>query len=711
MTNTSYASLSEKLQTSFQYGEHTVTLTTDYLAKQANASVLVQMGDTCVHVAISTAATADDVDFLPLMVTAARRHYSTGQISGGYIKRENTRGTEDETLLARLIDRSIRPLFPEGFKDEVQVYCYIMSVDPNVSPDVPAFLGVSAALAISDLPFYDIVSAVKIGYADQNYIGNPSDTQLETSDLNLFLAGKKSANNDGIIMIEASANELSENDALSAIPFGMSFMQSAFDGIERFQSTYQQKHPEHAKRAKPEPKSFAEIITQIEADAHQGYEAAYKIQQKQARSARVKETNKAIIEKYAEQIDSADIQTALDIIKKDWVRQFMFSHKLRIDGRQFDEIRPIEAETGVLPRVHGDCVFQRGETQTYVAATLAAVGKGENYENLSGEESKRDFMLYYNFPPYCVGEVGRMGPPKRREIGHGNLARRALLSVLPSQDHFPYTIRIVSETMESNGSSSMATVCGATLSMMAAGVPITKPVAGIAMGMLKSNDDVCVLSDILGDEDHLGDMDLKVAGTNDGITALQMDIKIDGITHDMLVNALEQARAGRIHILGEMHKSLADVQPISPLAPRMINFNIKTDKIREVIGKGGAVIREIIERFGVEIDITDDGSVTISAVDGQAGEDCKKHILDLVSELEVGQIFEGKITKILDFGAVVDLGANKDGFLHISQISQERVNNIHDYLSMGQEVKVKVSEIDRNNKVRLSMKEFESEGS
>jgi polyribonucleotide nucleotidyltransferase len=711
VTSTSYASLSDKLQTSFQYGEHTVTFTADYLAKQANASVLVQMGDTCVHVAISTAATSTDHDFLPLMVTAVRRHYSSGQIAGGYIKRETTRGTEDEVLLARLIDRSIRPLFPEGFRDEVQVYCYIMSVDPSVSPDVPAFLGVSAALAISDLPFEDIISAVKIGYADQNYIGNPSDSQLETSDLSLFLAGKKSENNDGILMIEASANELSEKDALTAIPFGMEMMSTAFDGIQTFKDAYCNKHPEHAKRAKPESKSYSDIIALIEADAHKGYEVAYQVQQKQARSARLKQVSLEIIEKHAETHEESDIKSALDIVKKAWVRNLMFTTQRRIDGRQFDEIRPIEAETGVLPRVHGDCVFQRGETQTYVATTLAAVGKGENYETLSGVESKRDFMLYYNFPPYCVGEVGRMGPPKRREIGHGNLARRALSTVLPSQDDFSYTIRIVSETMESNGSSSMATVCGATLSMMAAGVPIAKPVAGIAMGMLKSNDGICVLSDILGDEDHLGDMDLKVAGTKEGITALQMDIKIDGITQDMLIQALDQARTGRIHILGEMNKALSEVQPISPLAPRMFNFNIKTDKIREVIGKGGAVIREIIERFGVEIDITDDGSVTVSAVDGQVGEDCKKHILDLVSELEVGQVFEGKITKILDFGAVVDLGSNKDGFLHISQISHERVNDIHDYLSMGQQVKVKVSEIDRNNKVRLSMKEFGPEAS
>lgn len=711
MTSTSYASLSDKLQTSFQYGEHTVTFTADYLAKQANASVLVQMGDTCVHVAISTAATSTDHDFLPLMVTAVRRHYSSGQIAGGYIKRETTRGTEDEVLLARLIDRSIRPLFPEGFRDEVQVYCYIMSVDPSVSPDVPAFLGVSAALAISDLPFEDIISAVKIGYADQNYIGNPSDSQLETSDLSLFLAGKKSENNDGILMIEASANELSEKDALTAIPFGMEMMSTAFDGIQTFKDAYCNKHPEHAKRAKPESKSYSDIIALIEADAHKGYEVAYQVQQKQARSARLKQVSLEIIEKHAETHEESDIKSALDIVKKAWVRNLMFTTQRRIDGRQFDEIRPIEAETGVLPRVHGDCVFQRGETQTYVATTLAAVGKGENYETLSGVESKRDFMLYYNFPPYCVGEVGRMGPPKRREIGHGNLARRALSTVLPSQDDFSYTIRIVSETMESNGSSSMATVCGATLSMMAAGVPIAKPVAGIAMGMLKSNDGICVLSDILGDEDHLGDMDLKVAGTKEGITALQMDIKIDGITQDMLIQALDQARTGRIHILGEMNKALSEVQPISPLAPRMFNFNIKTDKIREVIGKGGAVIREIIERFGVEIDITDDGSVTVSAVDGQVGEDCKKHILELVSELEVGQVFEGKITKILDFGAVVDLGSNKDGFLHISQISHERVNDIHDYLSMGQQVKVKVSEIDRNNKVRLSMKEFGPETS
>lgn len=709
MSKSTYASLRDKLQTSFQYGEHTVTLTTDYLAKQANASVLVQMGDTCVHVAITSSSSGDDVDFLPLMVTAVRRHYANGQISGGYVKRETTRGTEEETLLARLIDRAIRPLFPDNFRDEVQVYCYIMSIDPAISPDVPAFLGVSAALAISDLPFTNIVSAVKIGYTNSQYIANPNDKQLEDSALNLFLAAKQCPNNDGIIMIEASANELSEVDTLGAIPFGLDTVKASFDGIQSFQNAFKEKHPEHAKHAAPAVVDHSDVIDAIKSEADSAYETAYKIKEKALRNNALKQAQKEIVEKYAEKYGQKIVGECLDKLKKSYVRHNMFSTKLRIDGRQFDQIRTIEAETSVLPRVHGDCVFQRGETQTYVAATLAAVGKGENFESISGAESKRDFMLYYNFPPYCVGEVGRMGPPKRREIGHGNLARRALLAVLPDQETFPYTIRVVSETMESNGSSSMATVCGATLSMMAAGVPISKPVAGIAMGMLKSSDDICILSDILGDEDHLGDMDLKVAGTNDGITALQMDIKIDGITHDMLTKALEQGRTGRIHILGEMSKALSDVQEVSPLAPRMFNFNIKTDKIREVIGKGGAVIREIIERFGVEIDITDDGKVTVSAVDGKAGEACKQHILDLVSEIEVGQIFNGSITKILDFGAVVSLGSNKDGFLHISQISHQRVNDIHDYLSVGQEVKVKVAEIDRNNKVRLSMKEFEAD--
>jgi len=709
VTTAKYASLSNKLQTSFQFGNQTVTLTADYLAKQANASVLIQMGDTCVHIAITTGPSPENTDFLPLMVTAVRRHYSTGQIAGGYIKRENTRGTEDEILLSRLIDRAIRPLFPDNFNDEVQVYCYIMSVDPNVTPDVPAFLGVSAALAISNLPFNDIISAIKIGREGDNYTVNPSNQELASSSMNLFLAAKGGESGDGIIMIEASANEISEDQALSAIPFGIESMRPVFDGIQEFQKAYKAKHPSFAKRAAPAPKDFSELIELLKEEAHASYETAYKITNKLERKEKIKADHKALIKKHEEQHAPQLLTEALERINKQWVRDFMFSQKQRIDGRQFTEIRPIESETSVLPRVHGDCVFQRGETQTYVAATLAAVGKGENYESLIGEESKRDFMLYYNFPPYCVGEVGRMGPPKRREIGHGNLARRALIAVLPNQEVFPYTIRVVSETMESNGSSSMATVCGATLSMMAAGVPISKPVAGIAMGLLKSDSDQCILSDILGDEDHLGDMDLKVAGTDSGITALQMDIKIDGITHDMLVSALNQAKEGRLHILGEMSKTLSAVQEVSPLAPRMINFNIKTDKIREVIGKGGAVIREIIERFGVEIDITDDGSVTISAVDGAAGEACKAHILDLVSELEVGQVFEGKITKILDFGAVVDLSGGKDGFLHISQISHQRVNNIHDYLSLGQNVKVKVSEIDRNNKVRLSMKEFESE--
>lgn len=706
----SFQSLRDKLQTSFKLGKHSVTLTTDYLAKQADASVLLQMGDTCVHATITTAPSAVNAGFLPLTVSVLRRHYANGQIAGGYIKRETTRGSEDEILASRLIDRAIRPLFPEGFYDEVQICVYVMSIDPNVNPDIPAFLAVSAALSISKLPFFDIVSAIKVGRTDGQFTINPSESELETSDLNLLIAGKATGSSGEIIMIEAEANQISEHDALEAFPFGLNAMTDAFNGIKAFQSAYKAKHPEKTKQAAPEVEDNTQLIDILSVDAHAAYEEAYSISNKLLRKDKVNEKHAEIIEKHmSEEISEDKINAVLSSIQKAWVRNSMFSTKQRIDGRDFTTVRPIDIEHSVLPRVHGDCLFQRGETQSYVATTLAAVGKGENLDTLSGAETKRDFMLYYNFPPYSVGEVGRMGPPKRREIGHGNLARRALLCVLPSIEDFPYTIRVVSETMESNGSSSMATVCGATLSMMAAGVPLASQVAGIAMGMLKEGSDVCILTDILGDEDHLGDMDLKVAGTDKGITALQMDIKIDGITHDMLTKALEQAKQGRLHILGEMKKALSETKSVSEYAPRMFNFKIKTDKIREVIGKGGATIREIIERFGVEIDITDDGNVTVSAVDSSAGEACKNHILELVSELEVGQIFQGTINKILDFGAVVSLPGNKEGFLHISQISHERVNNIHDYLSMGQEVKVKVSEIDRQNKVRLSMKEFEAE--
>lgn len=700
--------LSNKLQTSFSYGEHTVTLTTDYLAKQANSSVLIQMGDTCVHVAITTNPSQEGTDFLPLMVSAVRRHYANGQIAGGYIKRETTRGTEEEILLSRLIDRAIRPLFPKGFNDEINIICYIMSVDPNVSPDIPCFLAVGAALSISDLPFTDIVSAVKIGQIDGNFAINPSTTALEQSSLNLFLAGKNAPNKDGILMIEAGAKEITEETAVDAIPFGMEAMTQSLEGIQAFQDAYKAKHVNFAKRSNPEPKDLSDLIALLKDEVNAYCSTGYAIPQKVLRSKTLKNNRKELVEKYAETHDPVDLYEVTGSLEKLWVRDYMFSNKKRIDHRDFTTVRPISIEHSVLPRVHGDCLFQRGETQSYVACTLAPVGKGENFETIGGDEHKRDFLLYYNFPPYCVGEVGRMGPPKRREIGHGNLARRALLNVIPNQDDFPYTIRIVSETMESNGSSSMATVCGATLSMMSAGVPITKPVAGIAMGMLKENDDICILSDILGDEDHIGDMDLKVAGTESGITALQMDIKIDGITQAMLTKALLQAKEGRLHILGEMNKALSKPQAVSQYAPRMVNFNIKTEKIKDVIGKGGSVIREIIEKFGVEIDITDDGKVTVSSVDGTAAEECKQYIVELIKEIEVGQVYEGPITRILDFGAVVSLGNNKDGFLHISQISSQRINDINDVLQMNQVVKVKVTEVDRNNKVKLSMKEFDS---
>jgi len=701
-------SLNNKLESSFSYGKHTIKLTTDYLAKQANASVLIRMGDTCVQVAITTAP-SEGSDFLPLMVTVLRRHYANGQIAGGYIKRETNRGSEEEVLTCRLIDRAIRPLFPEGFNDEIQITCSILSIDPEVSPDVPCFLGVSAALAISDLPFTDIVAAIKIGYINNEFTTNPSDDELEASELNLFLAAKDAQNQDGILMIEAAANEISEDIALDAIPFGLKTLQTAIDGIKTFQSAYKDKHPEFVKRNKPEALNLSEIEETISSTVEKYCKEVFAIDHKQGRVKAFSEHRAALKEKHEEKFDPAHLSTAIDKLEKKWARDFMFTEKKRLDLRTLKEIRHISIEESVFPRVHGDCIFQRGETQSYVTATLAAVGKGEMFESISGKESRRDFMLYYNFPPYSTGECGRMGPPKRRELGHGALARRSFTSVLPSSEEFPYTIRVVSETMESNGSSSMATVCGATLAMLSAGVPLKRPVAGIAMGLVKGDNDTFILSDITADEDRIGDMDFKVVGSEKGMTALQMDIKIDGVTTELLKDALNQAKEGRLHILSEMNKVLSVANPVSKYAPRMFSFNIKTEKIKDVIGKGGSVIREIIEKFGVEIDISDDGKITISAVDSTAGETCKQYILDLVEELEIDQIYEGVITKIMDFGAVVDLGNNKDGFLHISQISMQRVNDINDYLQMGQIVKVRVNEIDRNNKVRLSMKEFESE--
>jgi polyribonucleotide nucleotidyltransferase len=697
-------------ESTFQYCGKEYTLTTGLLANQATADVMLSVGDTRIHAVVSHTKSSEDMDFFPLLVQVLRRHYASGSISGGHIKRENTRGSETEIIASRLIDRALRPLFPESYNDEIQIFIEILSTDPAIDIEVPCFLAASAALSIAPIPFQHVPAAIRLGYIDQKIIANPSAEELEKSELNLLLAGKPSSGQNDIVMIEAQAHELNESNMLDAFNMGLEKMSEAINGITAFQAAFKKNHPEFAKPSSESKTVDTSIDEQLKEKTDAIYEQSKGMHDKLQRRDYIKMKHDEIIsELESETLEAKDISSALDRLRKNWVREFMLSSSTRVDGRDFDTVRPISVNLGLLPRVHGDALFRRGETGALVTATLASLGKGEYVEYLSGKEAQRRFMLFYNFPAYSVGEVGRMGPPKRREIGHGFLARRAVEPLLPSEETFPYTLRVVSEIMSCNGSSSMASVCGASLSLMQAGVPLKRHVAGIAMGLILDKDTPHILTDILGDEDHLGDMDLKVAGTSEGITALQMDIKIDGITQQMLKTALEKAKTGRMTILNEMNAAISQPNQISDYAPRMISFNIKTDKIREVIGKGGAVIRGLIEQYGVEIDITDEGTVTISAVDGKAGNNCKKHILDLVSEIEPGQIFDGKITKILEFGAVVSIPGNKEGFLHISQISHQRVHNIRDYLTENQELKVQVSEIDRNNKIRLSIKELSSE--
>ncbi|UTC24821.1 polyribonucleotide nucleotidyltransferase [Candidatus Comchoanobacter bicostacola] len=701
--------LSKSVQHSFEYNTKTITLSSNF-AQQADGSVLLSIGDTRIHAVISSVQSDEKNDFFPLLVQVLRKHYASGSITGGHIKRENTRGNESEIIASRLVDRALRPLFPEGYSNEVQIFIEILSTDPSVDLEVPCFLAASAALAVSKLPFTHAVAAVKVGRVGGKYIINPTSDELASSDLNLLLAGKPAGSVNDIVMIEAQAKEVSEDDVLKSFQLGLEAMNDATAGISSFAEKHKAEHPEFAKETL-NTETATSLLTDAEINsAHSAYENSLSMPSKKERNAYLSAQHKQIAETLVnEEITSKQVMDELNSLRKDWVYQYMLKNKKRIDGRDFDTVRPINIQTNILPRVHGDAIFQRGETSALATATLAPPGKGEYMELLSGAEIQRSFMLYYNFPHYSVGEVGRMGPPKRREIGHGILARKALEPVLPSQELFPYTLRVVSEIMSCNGSSSMASVCGGSLALRAAGVPIKSHVAGVAMGLVLDGETPHILTDILGDEDHIGDMDLKVAGTESGITALQMDIKIDGITHEMLSTAIHKAKIARTTILSEMDKALPKENEVSGYAPRMINFDIKTEKIKDVIGKGGSVIRGLIEQFGVEIDISDSGTITIASSENSNAEACKAHILELVSELEVGQVFAGKITKILDFGAVVAFGGGKDGFLHISQISYERINEIRDYLSEGQEVTVKVTEIDRNNKVRLSMKDLGSD--
>jgi len=687
------------IKKTFQYGAHQVTLETGEIARQASGAVFVTMADTVVMVTVVGSKTADTGrGFFPLTVDYQEKTYAAGRIPGGFFKREG-RPSEKETLTCRLIDRPIRPLFPKGFMNEVQVVANVVSSNPEIDADILALLGTSAALAISGIPFSGPIGAARIGYVDGDYVLNPSASQIAESDLNLVVAGTKNA----VLMVESEANCLSEEVMLGSVVFGHEQMQSAIQAIEELAAevgteTWEWQAPEADENLAQKVRDAGEsAITEA-------YSIANKLD-RQNKLGEIRDNTVATLVSDAEHSPvEGDVRGAIGKLEKSIVRGRIIAGEKRIDGRDTATVRPITIRTGVLPRTHGSALFTRGETQALVVTTL---GTGRDAQLIDAIEGtyKENFMMHYNFPPSSVGETGRVGTPKRREIGHGRLAKRGVLGVMPHLDDFPYVIRVVSEITESNGSSSMASVCGASLSLMDAGVPLKAPVAGIAMGLIKEGDDFAVLSDILGDEDHLGDMDFKVAGSTDGITALQMDIKIDGITTEIMQQALTQARDGRLHILGEMAKVISESRSeMSEYAPRLITFKINPEKIRDVIGKGGATIRSITEETGATIEVDDDGMVKIASVEKAAGEEARRRVEQVTADVEVGVIYEGKVAKIMDFGAFVNILPGKDGLVHISQISDERVENVSDKLSEGDVVKVKVLEVDRQGRIRLSMK-------
>ncbi|GBG01548.1 polyribonucleotide nucleotidyltransferase [Azospira sp. I13] len=687
----------------FTYGAHQVTLETGEIARQASGAVLVTVDDTVVLVTVVGAKQAKPgQDFFPLTVDYVEKTYAAGKIPGGFFKREG-RPSEKETLTSRLIDRPIRPLFPEGFYNEVQVVATVMSLNPEVDSDIPALIGASAALAISGIPFMGPIGAARVGYINGQYVINPSATQLKDSQLDLVVAGTQSA----VLMVESEAKELSEEVMLGAVVFGHEQMQVVINAINELVE----------EAGKPEwdwqpPAKDEALIAKLTALVNTQLEEAYNITVKQTRSQRVKEIRNEAVAALCQGEGAPDEATVADLffaLEAAIVRGRILSGAPRIDGRDTRTVRPITVRAGVLPRTHGSALFTRGETQGLVVATLGTSRDEQIIDALAGEYKDR-FMLHYNMPPYATGETGRVGSPKRREIGHGRLAKRALLAVLPPADEFSYSMRVVSEITESNGSSSMASVCGGSLALMDAGVPLKAHVAGIAMGLIKEGNRFAVLTDILGDEDHLGDMDFKVAGTDSGITALQMDIKIQGITKEIMAVALDQAKAGRLHILTIMQDAQdAPRTEMSAYAPRLYTMKINPEKIRDVIGKGGAVIRALTEETGTSIDIQDDGTITIASTDGAAAELAKKRIEAITAEVEVGRIYEGPVLKILDFGAIVSVLPGKDGLLHISQIANERVNAVGDYLKEGQVVRVKVLETDEKGRIRLSMKAVAAE--
>jgi len=683
----------------FQYGQQLVSIETGEIARQTSGAVMIDVEGTSLLVSVVGKKEASKGDFFPLTVNYQEKAYAAGKIPGGFFKREG-RPTETETLTCRLIDRPIRPLFPKGYTNEVQIIITVVSLNPDVDPEIPALLGASAALAVSGLPFNGPVGAARVGYIDGEYILNPNKERLADSLLDLVVAGTSQA----VLMVESEADNLSEEIMLGSVLFGHEQMQVAITAISEFAAEVNT--PLYNWVA---PVANIELEALVATEVEASIATAYQIAEKLVRQDTLSDIRAAVVEKLTadEQYAESDIRDIIEEIEKRVVRSAILSDRKRIDGRDLDVVRPIAVRTGVLPRTHGSALFTRGETQALVVATLGTERDAQIIDALAGEY-KEPFMLHYNFPPYSVGETGFVGSPKRREIGHGRLAKRGVAAVMPDMATFPYTIRVVSEITESNGSSSMASVCGTSLALMDAGVPLKAPVAGIAMGLIKEGDAFAVLSDIVGDEDHLGDMDFKVAGSEKGITALQMDIKIDGITSEIMNVALDQAKAGRLHILGEMNKALSTTrEEMSDFAPRIITFKIDPSKIREVIGKGGATIRGITEQTGATVDLTDDGTINVASVDKAAGEAARKIIEEITAEVEVGKVYEGKVARLMDFGAFVTILPGKDGLVHISQITDEHVDKVSDKLKEGDVVKVKVLEIDRQGRVRLSMKEVD----
>ena len=685
---------------SFQYGQHTVTIETGEIARQAAGAVKVSMGETVVLVAVTANKEVKaGQDFFPLTVDYLERTYAAGKIPGGFFKREGKQ-SEKEILTSRLIDRPIRPLFPEGFFHDIQIVATVVSVDPEIDSDIPAMIGASAALVLSGVPFAGPIGAARVGYLNGEYVLNPTKTQLAKSQLDLVVAGTAQA----VLMVESEAQILPEDVMLGAVVYGHEQMQAVIRAIN-----------ELADAVNPEvwdwkaPETDAALVAKVQEIAGQTVAEAFKIRQKQARTAKLDEAwaavEAALITEDTDTLAANQIKGIFKHLEANVVRSQILAGQPRIDGRDTRTVRPINIQTGVLPRTHGSALFTRGETQALAVATLGTQRDEQIIDALSGEYTDR-FMLHYNFPPYSTGECGRMGAPKRREIGHGRLAKRALLGVLPSPEEFSYTMRVVSEITESNGSSSMASVCGGCLSLLSAGVPLKAHVAGIAMGLILEGNKFAVLTDILGDEDHLGDMDFKVAGTTEGVTALQMDIKIQGITKEIMQIALAQAKEARLHILEQMKAAVSGPQELSQHAPRLFTMKINQDKIRDVIGKGGETIRALTAETGTEINIEDDGTITIAAVNVEAVEAARKRIEEITAEVEVGQVYDGVVIKILDnnIGAIVSVMPGKDGLVHISQIAHERVKDVNDYLKVGQNVRVKALEVDDRGRVRLSMK-------